>query len=357
MLSRFIVPLSRFEKGDYLGGGAYGTVYRGTDKSNDQEVAIKYMNGPISPEIKDQVGFIRELEILAENDHPATLRLVGFTINRDPKVGPIIVTALMPNGTLQDAVKNERSGKATGLDATAKSICMFGIAAAMASVHSKGVLHRDLKPDNVLLTADNEPVVADFGISRYFDPGVEQTERRGTPLYMAPELMRDDDVGYSFPVDVFSFAMTLYFLFADMVKFDDGASPPKDSMNICLRIMKGARWVRPLEIPDYHWAVITKCWDNGPEMRPSFLQIVEEFYTRHLYILPGADREKVMAYERKVYRRFGEARAVTASARVLTETEAAEMEDRLEELLTRPILTRSRLGSPSLRRTRNSSII
>ena len=73
----------------------------------------------------------------------------------------------MPNGTVADLLKKEREGNPDPRwDATKKSICVFGVAAAMAYVHSKGILHRDLKTANVFVNDQFEPVIGDFGLAR-----------------------------------------------------------------------------------------------------------------------------------------------------------------------------------------------
>jgi serine/threonine protein kinase len=352
MLSGFLVELSDFQKGAPIGHGSYGEVFSGVEKSTGQAVAIKCLVAPAS-NVDSQKSFLRELQVIAQNEHPGTLRLIGFKIDLTGTKGPVIVTALMPNGTLGEAVQKERKRQPTGFDATAKSKCVFGIAAAMAYVHSKGILHRDLKPENVFLTAEYEPVVADFGISRYCEPGVEQTASVGSPLYMAPELISGEGGEYSFPVDVFAFAVTVYCLFADPVDLDDKKGRMRSHQMVMKRIVAGARLMKKPEIPPYYWELITKCWDRGPDNRPPFLEIVEEFHRTHEYILAEADRAKVLAYEKKVYQRFESAQPAMNTANMLTEDEAKEIQNELEALLREPIPSLAQVRNPILRSCRN----
>jgi serine/threonine protein kinase len=340
-LGRFIIDFSKYEQGRLLGEGNFGRVFLGVELSTGREVAIKHIKVPLSPDVSDQRSFIRELEILAENEHPGTLRLIGFRFSSDPGLGPTIVTEIMPHGSLSKHLEDEFRGAGTGLDATGKSICVFGIACAMAYCHSKGIIHRDLKPENVFLNADYEPVVADFGISRYCSGGLAKTGSLGTPLFMAPELFMAED--YSFGVDVYAFAMTLYSMFTPPKEMDDKRPPSRTPQQLMARIGKGTRWAKKPEIPDYYWAVIVKCWDIGPENRPQFKDIVEEFVTTHDYLLPGADREKVLAYEKKVYRAFSPPKVFAAGEPVLKKEKVDDITRKIERLLNAPLPTQAQL--------------
>jgi serine/threonine protein kinase len=200
-------------------------------------------------------------------------------------------------------LEKERSGTGSVLDATRKSKIIFGVVAGMASLHARGVLYRDLKPDNIFLNQEFEPVIGDFGISRYCANDLNHTRNTGTPLFMAPECWEEDET-YDFPVDVFPFAVTLYSLFGAPTALDDGQGAPRSAQGLLSRVSQGARFVRKPEIPDYHWSVIVDCWKRDPALRPEFFALLEAFHRGHEYILAGADRAAVLEYEAKVYSRF-----------------------------------------------------
>jgi serine/threonine protein kinase len=248
--------------------------------------------------LDNEKSFIHELEILASNSHPATLRLLGFGFDGDGL--PMLVMDLMPNGSLENVFKAERRRRPPPeWDATRKSIAVFGICAAMAHLHSHNIIHRDLKPANVLLNDRWEPVVADFGLSRTFTPGLKLTVSPGTPLYMAPELCEDND-HYDQSVDVYAFAVLLYSFFAEPDEPDDGQGPFGSIVTTMHRVMQDTRFVKPPDIPEAYWALIQNAWDKAADKRPTFQEMVNDFHTNHDYIFPGADRAQVLEYENRI---------------------------------------------------------
>jgi serine/threonine protein kinase len=248
-----------------------------------------------------------ELLTLATNDHPAALKLVAFSFGQSSD-GPLqIVTEFIPNGTVFEALDRERKGNDVVLDATAKSKIIFGIVSAMASLHARGFLHHNLKPHNIFLDERFEPILGDFDCVRPFAGGGDRITSVEEVLYMAPEILRKDGDGYDFSIDVFSFAVTLYHIFADIGEFRNERPDQRQFASMRLRkaIERGDRFVKKPEIPEYHWAVIVRCWAQDPKARPTFQELLNEFHDKHEYILPGADQSAVLAYENQVGTSFG----------------------------------------------------
>jgi serine/threonine protein kinase len=298
LLSRFVSDENRFTRGARIGADSFWVEYQATDTLTGTSVNLSRSENP-TPEWPDDCG---ELVTLATNQHPATQKLVAFSFGESSHVPVQIVTEFTPNGSLSEALDSERNKKTAILDATAKSKIIFGIVSGLASLHARGFLHRDLKPFNVLLNERFEPIVSGFALSRPYAGGIALRQQAGTPLYIAPEMWGKDN--YDFSIDVFSFAITLYQIFADLGTFDDGKSA-KSHGALHQRITEGARYARKPEIPDYHWGVIVRCWTQDPKGRPTFQQLLEEFHDNHGYILPGADQSAVLAYENQVWTSFG----------------------------------------------------
>ena len=138
-----------------LGHGTMGTVYLARPlKGVDRPVAIKRVRILGTPDERDRLR--REAETLARLDHPNIVRILEVIDDRD---GIAIVMAYAPNGTLASRIAS------SPLTPEAVTAVLAPIADALGSAHRKGILHRDLKPQNVLFTSDDLPLLADFGIS------------------------------------------------------------------------------------------------------------------------------------------------------------------------------------------------
>jgi serine/threonine protein kinase len=112
---------------------------------------------------------------------------------------------------------------------TIKAKCVFGIAAGISYLYSRRVLHRNLKPQNILFDQNREPVICHFSLARVVGVGDFPVDLgiADTPLDMAPEVFANKCVAYGFRVDVYSYGMLLYMMFAadEISRFTTGAVP------------------------------------------------------------------------------------------------------------------------------------
>jgi serine/threonine protein kinase len=306
-----ITPDSYTKDGGICGRGTFGDVYKGVMRTTKEVVAVKVLR--VSEHMfqaeAEQKAFVRELAVLARLKHPGVLGLVGFhvpqfgeTSEKEIPESPTIVTKWMAHGSVGDAISNELDGQPIlGWNPTKKSKCIFGIAAAMSYVHSRSITHRDLKPQNVMLNDDFEPVLVDFGLSRVVSVGIDMTRKIGSPFYMAPELFAED-VPTSLKIDVFSYGVMLYTMFTKALELDDRPGRPSRSIEqFLMRVMNGARLVRVTEINEFYWDLITRCWDKEPNKRPTFEEIVRHLKAnQERYKIDGTDVAELSAYEEKV---------------------------------------------------------
>jgi serine/threonine-protein kinase len=167
-----------------LGQGGMGVVYRARD-AQGQVVALKVLRP--GPDVDERLvrRFEREGKAAARVSHPNVARVFGAGADRG---FPFIVMELLPGGTLGQRIK--KSGPLPWKEAatlTAK------VARGLAAIHAAGIVHRDMKPENVLLDASGEPRVSDFGLARHTDAGLSRGgltktgEILGTYEYMSPE--------------------------------------------------------------------------------------------------------------------------------------------------------------------------
>jgi serine/threonine protein kinase len=284
------VQISDYDRVRGLGQGSFGAVYCARKRGTEELVAIKTLSANIAA-TDDQRSLIREIESLAKANHPALLRLIGFTLKcSDADDYPAILTEFLPNGSLQDVLDRKRAR----LNATQKMIALYGIAEGMRYLHGElGIVHRDLKPANVMMNKDNEPVVGDFGLSKLIKaPKMRQTAVAGSPVYMAPELVLGQE--YSGSADVYAYGFVAFEILSETLAFDEVQSVEQ----LKQLVLKGIRPRFVEAIPRNYRNLITAAWDQAADSRPTFAQICQMFKDGALNI-QGADLRKFAQYVQK----------------------------------------------------------
>lgn len=182
-----------------LGAGGQGVVYLGEDDAGDR-VAVKMVNVDLSdPRARSQ--FVKEIAAARRVAPFCTAQVLFAEVDGER---PYVVSEFIDGLTLHRHVRER--GPVTG---NALHRLAVGTVTALAAIHSAGVVHCDLKPDNVVLGQDG-PRVIDFGIARALGNTETASSRvMGTTAYMAPERFRDDAIGP--PCDVFAWAATIAF--------------------------------------------------------------------------------------------------------------------------------------------------
>ncbi len=189
-----------------LGSGAMGRVYLAYDERIERQVAVKELilpSGTGEAERREAVArFRREARAAGRLDHPNIV--VVHSVEEEEGM-PFIVMEYLEGLTLREILDREGRLPFERCLAVAGAVCE-----ALHYAHSKGVIHRDIKPDNIFLLADGRVKVADFGIARL---GVPFTATRagdliGTPGYMSPEQVKGEEVDHR--TDIFSLGVVLY---------------------------------------------------------------------------------------------------------------------------------------------------
>ncbi|GAB2577528.1 hypothetical protein Aab01nite_11580 [Paractinoplanes abujensis] len=161
-----------------LGAGASGSVVLATHDATGTPVAIKYLTPVLGDDASFRAAFRREAELLGEIDDPNVSRLYEYV---ESPGGAAIVMELVNGVSLRQMLREH--GPATPESA----LCVLkGSLAGLAAAHTHGVVHRDYKPENVLVTGEGRSKLADFGIAAPVGQGAD-TVVSGTPRYMAPE--------------------------------------------------------------------------------------------------------------------------------------------------------------------------
>ncbi|MCM3885147.1 serine/threonine-protein kinase, partial [Frankia sp. R82] len=239
-LARVAAALPGYELGDELGRGGFGVVVAARHRLIDRPVAVKVLAGVADPEPAAGLGsgpggfgsgvgqgrgvsqdsgvgqdsggrdlrdrFLGEARVLAGLDHPHVVRIYDYVENDGLC---LLVMEQLTGGSLRG-----RPLAGPG------PVSAIGVAAAvaLAAAHDRGVLHRDVKPDNLLFAADGTPKVTDFGIAKILEATAATTTGLvGTPRYMAPEQITGAPLGPG--TDLYALGVVLYELFAGRSPF------------------------------------------------------------------------------------------------------------------------------------------
>ncbi len=192
----------RYELAERIGAGGMAEVFRAHDRTLDRDVAVKVMRPAFAADPEFIERFHREAEAMGAIEHPNIVRILDSGVSAD---GPYIVMELVRGGTLWDLMRAR--GR---VDQYVAAQIAAAIADGLEAAHLRGVLHRDLKPDNVLLDGERRPKITDFGIARLAAAtAITRTgELLGTPQYLAPEQMSGDIVDER--ADVYALGVILY---------------------------------------------------------------------------------------------------------------------------------------------------
>ena len=178
--------IGRYEILEQLGRGGMATVYRARDPRFEREVAIKLLPREFMHDPNFKARFVREAQTVARLEHPAIVPVHDFG---EYEGQLYLVMRHMSGGSLADLIETG------GLGLEQAAAVVLRVAAGLDYAHARGVIHRDLKPGNVLFDETGHAYLADFGIARLVEATLELTRSGvyiGTPAYMSPEQVRGD---------------------------------------------------------------------------------------------------------------------------------------------------------------------
>ncbi len=198
-----------------IGAGGMSTVYRATDETLQRQVAIKLMNREIATDSDQLERFRREARAVAQLSHPHIVGVIDYGEDLDPAhPRPYIVFEYVEGETLKERIR--RTGRLPTTEAVAYAI---EIARALGAAHARHIVHRDVKPQNVLIDEEGSAKVTDFGIARTLDEEGLTADGRvlGTTDYVSPEQALGRPVtGQS---DLYSLGVVLYEMLTGEVPF------------------------------------------------------------------------------------------------------------------------------------------
>ncbi|KAG6612934.1 TKL protein kinase [Phytophthora cinnamomi] len=282
-------------RGKLIAKGGYGAVYKATFR--DKQVVTKQLLPERARDPRMLNDFMDEIRTCSTLDHPKIVTFLGFTFSSLMDLSAVF--EYMPNGDLasllQKQLKKEtrdpsarssygwfRSNKTERGGLKCKSLLALDVAEALVYLHSfeSPMIHRDLKPNNVLLSEKWEAKLTDFGVSRELTEDQTMTAEIGTISWIAPEVLRGER--YSEKADVYSFGVIMTELdtcrrpYSEGIPNDDNRGGNVKHTNARIAVLVSAGKLRPSLSPDCPNSVrdlVDKCLDSDPANRPSALQL------------------------------------------------------------------------------------
>jgi len=227
-----------------LGEGGFGTVYRAIDETRQHPVAIKLVKPERATNEEVVRKFLRGAIAAAQVEHQNVVRIHRIGRDETFKLHYIVMEHL--RGRTLQVILDERGP----LPWTEVLPWMGQVADGLHAAHQKSIIHRDVKPDNLMLGHDGVVKVTDLGLARMVSKDAKTTRVMGTPHFMAPEQF--EGKGMDRRTDIFGFGICLYYLLSHQFPYEG-----KNSMQIVFAILT----TQPKPLPKANPAVPERLWE------------------------------------------------------------------------------------------------
>lgn len=303
--------LGRYAVLRILGQGGMGVVYSGYDEELNRRVALKVVHrqGHGAESSEQNARVLREAQTLARVSHPNVVQI--YEVGKDAPSGNIFIAMEFISGTsLLDFQHKHPARSADALDRCLR--LYLQAAAGLLAAHSAGLVHRDFKPDNVIIGEDGRVRVVDFGLARALDgdPVLETTRGRtgaseerltrvgavmGTPGYMAPEQVRGEETDAR--TDQFSFCAALFEALHEDLPFGGETFEEFAANLLAGRLRTPGRGVNGPEVPIIVEQILRRGLSLDKAARfPSMKELISELEAG---LLPDADSERSRRHKRR----------------------------------------------------------
>jgi len=256
-----------------IGTGGFGTVYYAHDKILDENVALKILNPEFNIDSEVKERFLREIKLARKITHPNIVRI--YDINEIQGTS-IISMEFFESINLKELIQKEGTIKFEKAIEIIKQICL-----ALDAAHELNIIHRDIKPHNILLNKDNVIKIVDFGIARNIyrapEDGVTKTGTLiGTPDYMSPEQANGQEFDHR--SDIYSLGIVIYEMLSGSVPFKSD-SP----LNVLIQHIQKKHEpiiMKNPNVPEWFSDILDKILEKKPEHRyKSGREIIEDIET------------------------------------------------------------------------------
>ncbi|OHT01858.1 hypothetical protein TRFO_07438 [Tritrichomonas foetus] len=278
-INQFLIDINDYEEVKEIGKGGFAVVKLLRNVQTHSMLAAKISVFNTQRTDLQQV-FLSEIEVLARLSNPAILKFHGFNLKYFNMPEPVILTEYCCKGSLSKLLERLSSGeKIIEWTEVKKCLNILGIAIGMKYLHSENIIHRDLKPGNILLDEYYYPLISDFGLSKMYERQehdyTETSRGRGTPMYLAPEIIKTGK--YSTSVDVFSYSFIVYEILTNRRPLS-----AENEHHITYQIAEGIRPDLSFISNERQKSLLESMWADDFTTRPSFDEIVD-YLLREIY--------------------------------------------------------------------------
>jgi len=255
-----------------VGSGAMATVYKAYDLRLQRIVALKILHEHLSSNAELRLRFEQEAKLAARIDHPNVVRIYDFGVDAQGQL--FIVSEFIDGRSLTIALRQYMNHSSPCLHPVLAALVALEIARGMEAAHKHSVIHRDLKPDNVLVHSNGDVKLTDFGVARPFDSSMTQVGQFiGSLTYASPEQVQSGKVDAR--SDIFSFGVILFEILTGQLPFRS-SNPTDLAIKISQAAVPPLNQIRP-SVPFDLDLIARKCLRADPSQRPqSADQIVGE---------------------------------------------------------------------------------
>ncbi|KAK1644100.1 hypothetical protein QYE76_061905 [Lolium multiflorum] len=273
------IDLAKLDIDKQVASGTFGVVYRGTYDGED--VAVKVLDwGQEGQETKHREAFEKEVAVWQKLDHPNVTKFVGASMGTSQLKVPakkggggapgqrccVVVVEYQHGGTLKTLLFQHRDKKLPYKKVVQLALDM---ARGLSYLHSKKIVHRDVKAENMLLDRKKTVKIADFGVARVeAQDECNMTGQTGTLGYMAPEVL--EGLPYDHKCDVYSFGVVLWEIYCCTLAYANYSIA-----DISYHVVKlGIRPDIPRCCPKELSEIMARCWHADPDRRPEMSEVV-----------------------------------------------------------------------------------
>ena len=245
--------------GEVINGGC-GSITLCSDTHLDRPVAIKSIHGD-----QDISRLMDELSALMLMRSKHVVQIYDIIHNNGAPVG-IVEEYISGDDLMKSAVPQSSLENYLQI--------LWQIAAGISDIHSTGIIHRDIKPNNMMLDSESVLKIFDFGLARNVGPNAETRGFKGTFYFAAPELFSTETVAFSQAIDVYAFGATACYLADKNIPRELGQAPPQPAP-------ANTFTSKPYNIPEELKSLFLSCLSHNPENRPP-LSTIRDAIARHL---------------------------------------------------------------------------